>query len=121
MKNLNYKIAGLSVIAVALCGCAATTPVKDVLADPDAYMATFGTLPAEALAKLPQGEAPVSFRRIELKYKIHETRTSGRDAPGRPELTLTRVLTPGAAAGVVRQYDVYANNGVTYRYNFKVT
>jgi hypothetical protein len=127
MKRINtWGLAAAGIAAVALAGCAGPRPntalVKDVIADPDGYMATFDAVPATTVARLPGGQTPVGFRRLELDYKVGELRTDGNGGvSSRPALTVKKVLIAGSVPGTIRGYDIWSTNGIPFRYNVRVS
>jgi hypothetical protein len=116
----------LGAVTLVLAGCAApqpaTSPVKDAITNPDAYLTVFGNSSATAIAPVSAAEPALPFRRMEVIFNVTETPVSITSTTAvRTGLTIKRVLTPGSAPGEIRSYDVWSNNGIPFRYNFFVT
>lgn len=115
------RINGLGFLVLAsalLGGCAATPPVKEVLADPGAHLVQFAKVSPDILAKLPKGEPPLAFKRMEVDFKPTEVHTDKK--AGTRDVAVKRVLTQ-VGNGVVASHDTVTNNGVPFRINYRVS
>lgn len=102
----------------ALAGCA-NVPVKDVMANPDAYLTQFASIPLkpEVAAKLPKNEPLLGFARLEIKATHTEVSTEQK---ADRVLTSTSVYVNGGN-GLVQSYEEISNNGFPFRLNYRLS
>jgi hypothetical protein len=114
------KTLGAALAAFAVAGCANLPATKDVVANPQAHLANFGTtgLKPEVLAKLPKGESPLGFNKLQFDMDVSEVSTGERR--DRDSLTATFNY-ENAGNALVKSYEEYRSNQVPYRINYKLT
>lgn len=119
MTRCSTRLVGLLAFPILLVGCANTASVKEVLASPDTHLANFApnTLSADVMKKLPKGEQPMSFKRIEIQTEVAEVRS---DQKVERAVTTKNVIV-NAGDGLVHSYDEIRSNEVPFRINFKLT
>jgi hypothetical protein len=116
---MSRRVLALAAAAACLPGCAGVSSVKDVLADPNAYLTQFApaNVPPELLKQLPRNEPAVGFSRLELQTEIVD---HGEDKPER-RLVVKSVYVNAGPGGLVESYDEYQSNGLPYRINYKLS
>jgi hypothetical protein len=120
MNRLLPAIAGAAA-ALASTGCVEVASVKDVMADPEAYLTTQfapARLRPELLRQLPAGEAPLGFSRLEIQFE-DTANTDGK--PVRVVAGSSVYVAAGGGSGLVESYDSYSNNGLRYRVNYRLS
>lgn len=119
MSILSLKTTSLCLLAISLGGCATTTPVKEVLANPEIYLSKFspGTLPAEVASKMPKAESAIGFSRMEIQTDLVEVRS---DQTTERSVTSKSVFV-NAGNGLVQSYDEVSNNLIPFRINYKLS
>ncbi|MES2582621.1 MAG: hypothetical protein V4627_07885 [Pseudomonadota bacterium] len=119
MSIPTFKAASLCLVAMSLAGCATTTPVKEVLANPDVYLSKFSpaTLPADVASKISKGETPIGFSRMEFQRELTEVRSDVKT----DRAVTAKVVMVNAGNGLIQSYEEVSNNLIPFRINYKLS
>lgn len=108
----------LAAAAIGTGGCVATAPVKQVVADPDAYLQEFARVQPAVADKVPKETAKVAFKRIVVDAK--STETGSEEQVSTRDVTSTWVFVNGDG-GLVHSYATVKNNDVPFRINYRLS